>query len=106
MKSRCPGCAVELDQLEGPTDPYGAASPACWAVFGIVMAREFSGEAHFASHRLSVDAYMAQHPSQSSRAAVQSVWLHLVGLHLVLERQSAPSYVARLLGQLSRPKRK
>jgi hypothetical protein len=105
MKSPCPGCAVELEAQEGPTDPYGASSPACWAAYGIVMARGFSGEAHFASHRLSVDAYMSQHPSRISRAAVQSVWLHLVGLCLVLERGATPSYVARALGQLSRPKR-
>ena len=105
MKSHCPGCALELEALEGPTDPYGASSPACWAAYGIVMAREFSGEAHFASHRLSVDAYMSQHPSRASRAAVQSVWLHLVGLCLVLERQATPSYVGRVLGHLSRPKR-
>jgi hypothetical protein len=105
MKSMCPGCALELEALEGPTDPYGASSPACWAAYGIVMAREFSGEEHFASHRLSVDAYMSQHPSRVSRAAVQSVWLHLVGLCLVLERRATPDYVGRVLRQLSRPKR-
>jgi hypothetical protein len=36
---------------------------------------------------------------------VQSVWLHLVGLCLALERRAPPSYVGRVLGHLSRPKR-
>jgi hypothetical protein len=105
MKSRCPGCAVELEAVEGPTDPYGGSSPACWAAYGIVMAREFGGEGHFTARRLSVDAYMAQHPSRVSRAAVQSVWVHLVGLCLVLDRGVAPTHVARVMAQLARPKR-
>ncbi len=105
MKSRCPGCAVELDGIDGPTDPYGGSSPACWAAYGIVMARAFSDEGHLTARRLSVDAYMAQHPSRGSRAAVQSVWVHLVGLCLVIERGVAPTHVARVMAQLTRFKR-
>jgi hypothetical protein len=69
------------------------------------MAREFSGEGYFTARRLSVDAYMAQHPSRVSRASAQSVWVHLVGLCLVIERGVAPTHVARAMAQLTRFKR-
>ncbi len=35
---------------------------------------------------LAVDAYMAQHPGAPGRQASQSVWVHLIGLYLTLER--------------------
>lgn len=101
LKTACPGCAIELPVTDGPTDPYGGASAACWALYGEVLAREFSDARHFAVHRLSVDAYMAQHPSRSSRAAVQSVWVHLAGLYLVLERRMPTPQVERMLALLT-----
>ena len=104
MKSICPGCAIELDAIEGAIDPYGASSPACWAAWGEVSVREISGANLVTPHRLSVDVYMSQHPSRASRAAVQSVWLHLVGLCLALERDAAPKYVGRTLARLAKPK--
>ena len=101
LKTACPGCGVELPVRDGPTDLYGGASAACWALYGEVLAREFSDAKHFAVHRLSVDAYMAQHPSQVSRAAVQSVWVHLAGLHLVLDRCLPAPRVGRMLARLT-----
>ena len=101
LNTTCPGCGVQLPVMDGPTDPYGGASAACWALYGEVMAREFSGARHFAVHRLSVDAYMAQHPSRVSRAAVQSVWVHLAGLYLVLERLIPAPQVGRMLARLT-----
>jgi hypothetical protein len=68
------------------------------------MALEFSGASHFVAHRMSVDAYMAQHPSKASRAAVQSVWVHLVGLCLTLERGAPPAYVARVMAKITAPR--
>jgi hypothetical protein len=103
MKLACPGCSLELEEVEGPADAYGGASPACWALYGEAMAREFSSPEFFAGHRVSVDAYMTQHPSKSSRAAIQSVWVHLAGLYLVLEKNHpAP---ARVMAKLVETKR-
>jgi hypothetical protein len=46
------------------------------------------------THRASVDAYAAQHPGVPSRRATQSVWAHLAGLYIVLER-GLPETIAR-----------
>lgn len=62
------------------------SSPACWAAYGEVLAREYSDQAYFAVHRLSVDAYAAQHPGRPSPQTIQSVAVHLVRLCLLLER--------------------
>ena len=79
-ETECPGCGLVLPTTDGPIDPYGNSSPACWAVFGEIMAREFSGPEFFACHRLTVDAYMVQHQVQTTRASRQSLWVHLAGL--------------------------
>ena len=62
------------------------SSPACWAAFGVVLAREYSDQAYFQVHRLSVDAYAVQHPGSSSPQTIQSVAVHLIRLCLLLER--------------------
>jgi hypothetical protein len=62
------------------------SSPACWAAFGEVLAREYSDPAYFQVHRLSVDAYAVQHPGKPSPQTIQSVAVHLVRLCLLLER--------------------
>jgi hypothetical protein len=105
MAQPCPGCRLELEPFDGPTDAYGGASPACFRLYGELLAREFSDPAYFASHQLSGHAYMVQHPSRRSRAAVQSVWVHLVALHLRLERAASIPVVGRTMARLtaSRP---
>lgn len=85
MKSICPGCGVLLPELEGPTHDYMESSPACWAIYGEVLAREYSDITYRAVHRLTVDAYAAQHPGGASPQAIQSVAAHLVSMHLMLE---------------------
>jgi hypothetical protein len=62
------------------------SSPTCWAAYGEVLAREYSDQAYFAVHRLSVDAYAVQHPGQPSPQTIQSVAVHLIRLCLLLER--------------------
>lgn len=83
--TRCPGCGLETSRDSGPTHPYIGASPGCWAVYGEVLAREFSDPALMTVHQLTVDAYAAQHPGVPGRRSAQSVWLHLATLFLVLE---------------------
>lgn len=83
---RCPGCSAEVPKSDGPTHAYIGASPGCWAIFGQVMAREYGEYGYPSVHRLTVDAYAAQHPGTSSRRSIQSVAAHLISLHLLLQR--------------------
>jgi hypothetical protein len=61
------------------------SSPACWAAFNAVIAREFSDPRLMAVHRLTVDAWAVQHPGDGSRRAIQSVGLHLGRLWVQLD---------------------
>lgn len=62
------------------------SSPGCWEAYGRVIAREYSDPTLANVHRLSVDAYAAQHPGQPSSQSMKSVGVHLVRLFLTLER--------------------
>lgn len=83
--SVCPGCGSRLSAIEGPVHAYMTSSPACWAAFGEVMAREYQNPDLMPVHRLSVDAWAAQHPGDGSRQAIQSVGLHLARLMIQLD---------------------
>lgn len=101
----CPSCGLVLPDLDGPLDPYGAASRACWGLFGEVTARDF-GEYHYpAANQLIVDAYQAQHAGYSTAAGRRSVAVHLVGLYLALEVHMPPAKVGRTLGRVFPDKR-
>ena len=83
----CVGCGAMVPDVGGPTHRYLGASPGCWAVYGGVLAREYEDYALYAPiHRLTVDAYAAQHPGTPSPQSRQSVGVHLIRLHLQLER--------------------
>lgn len=83
----CAGCGALVPDVDGPTHRYFGASPGCWEVYGKVLAREYGDYSRFAPvHRLTVDAYAAQHPGTPSPQAVRSVGVHLIRLHLQLER--------------------
>lgn len=95
----CPGCGLIRPAVSGAADPYGGASAACWAAFSELLAGDYS---HWrpARHRLTVDAYMAQHPGYATPGGRRSVQVHLVGLHLALERELAPPQIGRILGAI------
>jgi len=94
----CPGCGSRLPAIEGPAHAYMTSSPACWAAFNTVMAREYSDPGLMTVHRLSVDAWAVQHPGDGSRRAIQSVGLHLARLMVQLEqgREGEPANAAML----------
>lgn len=87
---RFPGCSGIFEPFEGPTHRYMISSPACWEWFGRVLAREYSHPTLLPTHRLSVDAYAAQHPGSDSRRAIQSVGLQLARLGIQLEHPLPP----------------
>lgn len=91
----CPGCGALFPKSDGPTHRYLGASPGCWAVFGRVLAREYSDPAFMAVHGLTVDAYAVQHPGTPSPQTVHSAGVHLVALYLVLEGGRSVADAAR-----------
>lgn len=94
---KCPGCAAELDVIDGPTHRYIGASPACWAVYGRLLA----GDIPLAPNRgvsLLVDAYAAQHPGGDSPQATQSAAVHLIVLQAVAHHGLAPRDLVALRG--------
>jgi CTP:molybdopterin cytidylyltransferase MocA len=77
----CPGCGARyLPQVLDETHPYIGASPACWATFGEVLAREFGDTTFGRVHRHTVDVYAIQHSGTDDRRQRQSVALHLIGV--------------------------
>lgn len=91
----CWGCGARyLPHETDETHPYIGASPACWATFGEVLAREFESPAYGRMHRHSVDVYAVQHPGHDDRRERQSVALHLIAICQWLEHDVTD--VARL----------
>ena len=96
----CPACGLALPPVPLPYDGYFHASPECWAVFTEVLATEYGNPALFGQvHQLTVDAYAVQHAGGPQPD--KSVDVHLVGLHLVLERGVRSGDVAALLQRLA-----
>ena len=83
----CFGCGAPVPDVGGPTHRYIGAPPGCWGLYGEVLGREYEDYERFAPvHRLTVDAYAAQHPGTPSPQSIGSVGVHLIRLHLQLER--------------------
>jgi hypothetical protein len=82
----CIGCGAILPVLDGPVHRYMDSSAACWAIFNALNDLEHPLE--FAPfNALIVDAYASQHPGvPSSPQAINSVAIHLMTLHGILER--------------------
>ena len=83
--SKCCGCGAEFPELKGPTHRYMRSSPACWAAFGQVLAREYTDRRLDSVHRLTVDSYAVQHPGERSAQTIQSVAVHLCRLCMIFE---------------------
>ncbi len=98
-KCACTGCGALVADINGPVHTYVPSAPGCWRVFGEVQAEEAARFGYPPTHRIVVDAYMAQHPGDGNdRRDRQSVFVHLLGLCAVLEHRVPPPRVTRLLG--------
>ena len=93
-----------MPRSDGPTHRYLGASAGCWAVFGEVLAREYSNSALFPVHRLTVDTYAVQHPGVPSRQTIQSVAVHLISLYLTLECGYRPEAATEAMRSVLRHK--
>lgn len=87
---QCSGCGALFQHEAGPVHRYMTSSPACWRVYGELLAAEYGDVALMQTHRLSVDTYAVQHPGDRSRPAIQSVGLHLSRLMLQQENEALP----------------
>jgi len=87
---KCFSCGGLYPDIDGPIHRYMESSPGCWAVFGKILAREYSDASYFEVHRLTVDAYAVQHPGSTNRQSIQSVAVHLIRLCLFLEHGLIP----------------
>ena len=87
---RCPGCGLGSPPRSGPVHAYVSSSPACWAVYGAVLAREYEDSEYGRLHQVTVDAYAVQHPGVPERRSIQSVAVHLITLCLFLEHGLDP----------------
>ncbi len=96
----CPGCGALVPDGPGPTHAYIGASPGCWAAWGAFQARSFASPAIAAVQPLAVDVYAVQHPGLAERRAIQSVWVHLVSLCLIVEGGRSPADGIRAKQQL------
>jgi hypothetical protein len=86
----CLGCGALVPDIDGPSHEYMLSAPGCWATFNEVAVLQFE-IGSFDLRRMAVDAYAVQHPGTTDRRAVQSVAVHLISLHFVLERGSTPT---------------
>jgi hypothetical protein len=91
----CPECGTLMSNLdaEGPVHEYLSAPAGCWKIFSDVMAKEYSDREYWRVHRLTVDAYAAQHASGDDPRQIQSVAVHLLALHLTLDKKLEEAHV-------------
>lgn len=100
---RCFGCGGNFSDTEGPVHAYMLATPGCWSAYGSLLAAEYQDPVRFARvHRLTVDSYAVQHPGDpGDRRAVQSIWLHLISLWMVLRMGADHADATRALQRAS-----
>jgi hypothetical protein len=96
----CPDCKIVLPKNDGGPHAYLGASPSCWALYGDLLAREYNDPAYMTVHRMTVDAYCAQHPGKPERRTIQSINVHLVGLFLTVERDTPGDFARSVIGSL------
>jgi len=80
----CPGCRLELPDLNQAGDVRFNASEACWALYGELSAFTLTRQDAFFIHQLALDAYSAQHAGGSVKP-INTVFA-LAGLYLANER--------------------
>jgi hypothetical protein len=95
----CFGCGASVPKKNGPTHEYIGASAGCWELFGELLAKEYEEYNNPPAHRLTVDTYAAQHPGSPSKKSIQSVAIHLTGLHLMLDLNYEAHRATQLLNQ-------
>lgn len=107
---KCYGCLAEFQKTTDDPVPvphlYIGAITECWNVFGEVLMKEYSNPEYFKVHRLTVDAYGAQHiGNQEDRRARQSANIHLIALYLTLVQKASEEEVLKFLRKATNVKK-
>ncbi|MGQ0657709.1 MAG: DUF5946 family protein [Chromatiales bacterium] len=76
----CRGCGGMVPVVDAPTPPDINTAAGCWALYKRVLGCEYGQWSYPQLHRLTMDAYAAQHPGGHSPEAIRSLGSHLVGL--------------------------
>ena len=77
----CPSCGI-IAEPAGGTSPRLNSSAGCWTLYCRILEKEFSNPDYLVSHRVTVDAYGAQHPDLTCPRGIRSLRAHLVSLYL------------------------
>src|SRR5262245_7848190 len=98
--SSCPGCGLQMPPSGRTYDRKFHASAECWSMFEQALAAEFQNAVLLGQvHQLTGDTYAVQHAG--GRHPDKSVCIHLMGLHLVLERGVKPTDVPPLFQRIA-----
>ncbi len=100
----CFSCKGMYPESNGPTHSYMKSSQGCWQIYGEILAREYSDVAYWKNHRLTVDAYAAQHPGVESAQSIQSVAVHLMSLYFVIEEGRPHDVATQLIKKATKQK--
>jgi hypothetical protein len=96
---RCVGCGALVPATTGPTQRYMLSAPACWAMYGELVAVLFSDPAAASYRQWCVDAYAVQHPGEPNEQAIQSVAGHLLSLYATIELHAPAGASHRVLNR-------
>lgn len=79
----CPGCRLQLPDLQLADSPRFQAAGECWQLFQELSFYTLAIESPVFSHQFAVDAYSAQHAGGHTKPI--TVAFSLVGLYLAVE---------------------
>jgi hypothetical protein len=99
----CFGCGASVPATDGPVHAYMLAAPGCWALYGSILERQYANGAvlQLEVSQWLVDAYAAQHATNTDRRNRQSVALHLVSLCAAFDDSMPADARRRLIGHLA-----
>jgi uncharacterized protein DUF5946 len=97
----CIGCGARVPDTDGPVHSYLGASPGCWAYYGELISAESLDRNLAPMQRLTINTYAVQHPGVPRPQTKQSLWVHLAGLCLVLERGQPADRTMQLMAGLA-----
>lgn len=96
-------CNAPVPDIVGPvsSQKYLPQSPGCWKLYTDVLAKEY-GEWNYPDiHRLTVDAYAAQHPTlEPNPKSGQSVTVHLIAIYFALEKKMSSKEITKKISDI------
>lgn len=101
--TQCYICHATVPDTTGAVSDhrYMPQSAGCWKLYTEVLAREYGEWKYPPIHRLTVDSYVAQHPTlEPNKKSAQSVMAHLAGIYLALEKKMEPHKITPQIGKL------